>query len=827
MVNKQEKSKGLSMDDSLRASQEGLKIVKDAGRKKGWTQTVTQQWWVQANTSQATLKRFWLGKSIDGSAFRGICAAVEIDWRQVAELSEIVELSAVGISRGNYAVTTVATPVVVNSNFVGREGAFAELNAKIGQGARVIVIQAPGGVGKTTLAQEFLSSLGFEVGVDLLDLPMAKEEANITPVESVVEEWLKRDFQEEPGRDFGVMLGRLKRQLQTKRVGVLIDNLEPALDGQGRFIAPHRRYVELLRVLADASVKSLTLITSREPLAEGLSISSYPLPSLGEEAWANFFGSRGLEVEATILKEIHRAYGGNALAMTILCDPIQRDGGMGAYWQEHKIEAGLLVELAVENLVKEQFNRLEKISPEAYLLLCRLGCYRYQDVPRVPIEGLLCLLWDVSEEERRRVIESLRSWSLVECFKRDFWLHPIIREQAIGRLRESEDWKITNHKAAEFWTDSVKAVETIADAKQALEAYYHYVEIKDFNLAGGVFVTVRPNKWKKQPTEEQLSASFQRLDLYRNGGETLAESLLRFGLLQHNISELSQIITEIPVKIHTADLLKYSNIWLGEIHYIKGQPNQGIAYHKKAQQIASTFLEDKYRKEKVLEGFLKGTYLASFINIGYGYIYLWEIEKAKTSFEGCCSSTEIVFFNRHYVDVRYLLAFCNSCLGLNQEAYNLAEKAYNELSITEWQPWSHGNALVFLGLTYKNLGEIPRALELFQRAIKFAEESHYIQIQGQACSGLAEIYRLQSDFETALSHHGEAIQLLEKIGAKCDLAEAYYQLALTYQAMVEPDSSQEYFAKAIQLYEEMEAPKQVKKVRRAMIPPAPLKKGGE
>ena len=39
--------------------------------------------------------------------------------------------------------------------------------------------------------------------------------------------------------------------------------------------------------------------------------------------------------------------------------------------------------------------------------------------------------------------------------------------------------------------------------------------------------------------------------------------------------------------------------------------------------------------------------------------------------------------------------------------------------------------------------------------------------------------------------------------------------------MVEPDSSQEYFAKAIQLYEEMEAPKQVEKVRRAMIPPSP------
>ena len=39
--------------------------------------------------------------------------------------------------------------------------------------------------------------------------------------------------------------------------------------------------------------------------------------------------------------------------------------------------------------------------------------------------------------------------------------------------------------------------------------------------------------------------------------------------------------------------------------------------------------------------------------------------------------------------------------------------------------------------------------------------------------------------------------------------------------MGEPDQSQEYFAKAIQLYEEMEAPRQVEKVHRSMILPSP------
>lgn len=108
---------------------------------------------------------------------------------------------------------------------------------------------------------------------------MAKETQNITAAEHVIEEWLKQDFDEEPGIEFGVTLGRLKRKLHTCRVGVLIDNLEPALDRQGRFIAKHRNYVEFLRVLADARVQSVTLITSRDRLCEPeVNVEHYRLP---------------------------------------------------------------------------------------------------------------------------------------------------------------------------------------------------------------------------------------------------------------------------------------------------------------------------------------------------------------------------------------------------------------------------------------------------------------------------------------------------------------------------------------------------------------------
>ena len=105
---------------------------------------------------------------------------------------------------------------------------------------------------------------------------------------------------------------------------------------------------------------------------------------------------------------------------------------------------------------------------------------------------------------------------------------------------------------------------------------------------------------------------------------------------------------------------------------------------------------------------------------------------------------------------------------------------------------------------------------MFRQAIAFAEESHYTQVKAKALSGMAELYREQGEFATALSHHSESIELLDKIGAKCDLAEAYYQLALTYQKMGQCDQSQEDFDKAIQIFNEMKAPNQVEKVRKAI-----------
>ncbi len=85
------------MVNTLKASQQGLKIIDEARAKKRWTQ---EQWRQAAFTSISTLKRFLKGDRIDRYAFIEICKAVCVNWEEVAEPSEIqaIELPVVSVA---------------------------------------------------------------------------------------------------------------------------------------------------------------------------------------------------------------------------------------------------------------------------------------------------------------------------------------------------------------------------------------------------------------------------------------------------------------------------------------------------------------------------------------------------------------------------------------------------------------------------------------------------------------------------------------------------------------------------------------------------------
>ena len=74
---------------------------------------------------------------------------------------------------------------------------------------------------------------------------------------------------------------------------------------------------------------------------------------------------------------------------------------------------------------------------------------------------------------------------------------------------------------------------------------------------------------------------------------------------------------------------------------------------------------------------------------------------------------------------------------------------------------------------------------------------------------------MTGEFHESLDLIGQSIALCEEMGTNFLLAESYVQLGLTYQTMGEHDQAKESKAKAIDLFEQMEAPKQIERVKQA------------
>jgi len=467
------------MSDSLKATQQALdKIIDPARIRKHWNK-LDVRWAEAADVSLKTLQRFWSRKKpIRRKSFIGICQAIGIeDWTAIADLTP-VEQDITSFQSETLCRDLIEESVDGVHKWIGRGEDLEALHELVQGGSKVVVIHGKGGVGKTTLAEFFFSTYGLKS--PLLELRVAKESKQIEPIEDILSDWLQQIFKQKPGRNLRAKLDQLKNNLQGKKLGILVDNLETALDKDGSFMESYRDFAELFRILTSQSVQSITLVTSREKICDPeINLESYRLEGLKYSSWKKFFDICKIEINEAILIKIHEAYGGNTKAMRIIrANVCEFENDLNAYWQENSKE--LLHSGELKNLVSTQFERLHKIDTQAYSLLCRLGFYRYQDIASVSKLGVLCLLWDVPEHERIRAFKSLKDKDLLEVSKGGYYLHPVIQAEAIARLQSDNEQKRLNREIAEFYFNSVNNNEDPIQIKAAFEAFYHFYQAEAF-----------------------------------------------------------------------------------------------------------------------------------------------------------------------------------------------------------------------------------------------------------------------------------------------------------------------------------------------------------
>jgi tetratricopeptide (TPR) repeat protein len=667
------------------------------------------------------------------------------------------------------------SPAQADPRFLGRDREVTDLRAFEDSGTKLIVIQGLGGAGKTTLARKYFDSQGITTVLEIW-IPI---EGQVTSAEFWVEEWLRGVFNAEVGTDFGINLERLKLRLsqQSERVGVMIDNLETILNGAGQIVPEHRRYVELLRMLSNARLPTLTLITSREDLSEPqIDPEIYRIDGLDQPSWQAYLSLKTIHYSPETLQQVWTAANGNPKAMKILAGAARSDfdRNLDAYWASANQD--ILMEGELQALVEQQFDRLALKQPDAYQLLCRLGAYRYQDVPNVSLHMVLALLWELPNTQPRRALHALKERSLIDSRRNEiFWLHPMIRTESIKRLKAQGEWDSINRRAAEIWQTSVQSVATIDDALRSMEAYYHYVEIGDYDLAGEVILDLKDTP----------------------GGDRIALGWLfyRLGLMRQILSASETLVAHLPPGDRTSRLFNLQ----GYIHRLSGQIPTALKCHRQAQQIEAINLPQLQ--------------LSSWLHIGLCQRDLWELDKAQYAFERVLERAGASDSQQYVIYARCCLAYIHSHQGDRDRTKTYLQQIDQIHLRQQVTAWGSGYSLLFLAHTYRRLGAWDAALELFYETLTHAKTHQFAQIRGKAHNGLAQIHRNLGDLTQALTHHDQALAILEPLGAKCIVAEALTQRAVTYRALNCDEASQADLAIATELFQTIPAPNRILWIR--------------
>ncbi len=158
-----------------------------------------------------------------------------------------------------------------------------------------------------------------------------------------------------------------------------------------------------------------------------------------------------------------------------------------------------------------------------------------------------------------------------------------------------------------------QTVKLTADSLRALEAYYYYIHIQEFEQAAKVLIKERSHRW--------------------GADVAIGRSIYRLKFLKQMIAVISSVVNHINSEY---SLCKLYNI-LGDMYWLKGSMQEAIEYHSKSGKIAMSYntkFKAKNQGNTINEpGYLDCFQNYSLFNLGLCQLNLGEPEQADYCFE--------------------------------------------------------------------------------------------------------------------------------------------------------------------------------------------------
>ena len=597
------------MVDSLKASEEGLKIVDAARRRKRW-QKAASTWVDAAATSEATLKRFWRKCAIDRYAFIGICQAVGVNWEEVAEggnaekIEQILPpISPIWVRTQKKVIRdektkTFALPekIAPVRNWVGRHQELDTLKSQILDPDTRVSITAVclfglAGIGKTTLASQLVRQLQAEnapftvAAWETLRSPTGKAPRFDSIIDSLLFTLSNGEISAATTQsDYRQKTEMLVRLFKEQPCLIVLDNVETVLQtGQARktgyFADDCFEYQWLFKQLVETEHQSKVVFTSREALAElsPMSVRELRLKGLEKDAAVNLLESyQGyLNLTATLeeLAQLAERYRGHPKALEVVSalirDEPKFNGKVGKFLSNRQ---WLLIN-TLDRLIDEVFIRLSDLERTC---LSRISVYQTAEYP-LDTAGIAAQMPEVSEYElEESIIQGLRRRQLLDydAQQESYLMHPLIQEKAHRLLNPhpkvaTSESQLANRQAYRYFLSIPLKPDTewqeIEDIKPLLRAHYHACCAEDwdeaavaisgiygfyFQILNALYVKLIPADWKDG--KQLVTLPEVHADILQYLGVAccqLGELQVGIESLSVSFSKASQIITPDNIRI--------------------------------------------------------------------------------------------------------------------------------------------------------------------------------------------------------------------------------------------------------------------------------------
>jgi tetratricopeptide (TPR) repeat protein len=418
-----------------------------------------------------------------------------------------------------------------------------------------------------------------------------------------------------------------------------------------------------------------------------------------------------------------------------------------------------------------------------------------------------------------------------------YYIHDIMKDFAFSKLKEDSRLYIEAQRiASDYYKRKVSA-------ENLLLMFYHSKEAGNHREGLDSVIENISYFWKEGYWSEAREVLEESLDFFKDE-ETRDDIYFSLGTIVHKLGQWDTAIEyyekdlEISEKIGDISGIGTTYNNLGSVYARKGQWDTAIDYYEKSLEI----------KEKIGDIYGIGQ---TYNNLGLVYADKGQWDTAIDYYEKDLEISEKIGDISGIGQTYNNLGSVYARKGQWDTAIDYYEKSL-EIKEKIGDIYGIGQTYNNLGSVYARKGQWDTAIDYYEKDLEISEKIGDIYGMATTWENLAEAYCGKNDIDTALNYCNNSFEVLEKRGDKLNLAEAhriygiifrkrkefmrskeeleksikiymelsviygladaYFELAMTFLEIGDKKNTEEYFSKALEIFRKLKVNHKIKKV---------------